>query len=150
MDVIHPDNDGPPLVKTPTVETFGIRYLRSAPGEVEAEFAPDGRFSNNFGLVQGGVLGVYLDNILGQAAYTLAEREQSLTTTALNLQFLAPAAMGPLRGSARVVKKGRRVVFVEGEVTDAKGRLLVRATASLLVIRRPRTPGPPAPTSGEV
>jgi uncharacterized protein (TIGR00369 family) len=146
MDVIHPENQGPPLVKTPTVETFGIRYLRSGPGWVEAEFTPDQRFSNNFGLVQGGVLGVFLDNILGQSAYTLAEQEQSLTTTALNLQFLEPAPLGLLKGSARVVKKGRRMIFVEGEVQDAKGRVLVRATASLLVIRRARqaaaTPAP--------
>lgn len=140
-NVIYPEQEGPPLVKTTTVDTFGIRYLRSGPGWVEAAFAPDQRFSNNFGLVQGGVLGVYLDNILGQAAYTLAESEQSLTTTALNLQFLEPAPIGPLKGSARVVKKGRRMVFVEGEVSDAKGRLLVRATASLLVIRRARHAG---------
>ncbi len=142
MDVIRPENQGPPLVKTPTVNTFGIRYLRSGPGWVEAEFTPDQRFSNNFGLVQGGVLAVFLDNIMGQSCYTLAEQEQSLTTTSLNLQFLEPASLGLLKGSARVVKKGRRMVFAEGEVQDARGHVLARATAAMLVIRRPRTPAP--------
>ena len=42
MDVIHPENQGPPLVKTPTVNTFGIRYLRSGPGWVEMA-SPDNR-----------------------------------------------------------------------------------------------------------
>lgn len=137
MEKIAPENQGPCLVKTPTMNTFNIRYLRSGPGWVAAEFEPDGRFANNFGLVQGGVLGVFLDNIMGQSCYTLLEPGLGLTTTTLNLQFLEPAPVGALKGAARVVKQGRRVFFAEGEVQDQGGQPLARATATMLVLRRP-------------
>lgn len=133
------------LVKTPTVTTFNIRYLRSGPGWVAAEFMPDDRYVNNFGLVQGGVLGVFLDNIMGQSCYTLLEPGRGLTTTTLNLQFLEPAPLGPLKGSARVVKQGRRVFFAEGEIQDAQGRPLTRATATMLVLGKNPAPAATAP-----
>ncbi|MFZ5585439.1 MAG: PaaI family thioesterase [Thermodesulfobacteriota bacterium] len=146
MDDSQTERQGPGLVKTPTVNTFNIRYLRSGPGWVAAEFAPDGRFVNNFGLVQGGVLGVFLDNIMGQSCYTLLEPGLGLTTTTLNLQFLEPAPPGVLKGSARVVKSGRRVFFAEGQVQDAQGRPLARATATMLVLSNPR-PAPAGPAA---
>jgi hypothetical protein len=62
MHVINSENEGPSLIKTPAVDTFGIRYKRSGPGWVETKFTPDRYFSNNFCLVQSGVLAVFLDN----------------------------------------------------------------------------------------
>ena len=136
MEWIQPGNGGPSLVRTPTVDTFGITYLQSGPGWVEAEFRPEDRYRNNFGLVQGGVLGVYLDNIMGQSCYTLLGKDKSISTMTLNLQYLEPAPMGVIKGTARVVKKGSRVFFAEGEVQNAAGLPLARATGSFLVLAR--------------
>ena len=41
---------------------------------------------------------------------------------------------GLLRATGRVVKPGRRVIFTEGELTDAAGRVVASATSSLLVL----------------
>ena len=136
MKWIQHENGGPPLVETPAVVTFNIRYQGSRPGWVEAEFRPDDRYRNNFGLVQGGVLGVYLDNIMGQSCYTLLGKDKGISTMTLNLQYLEPAPMGVIKGTARVVKKGSRVFFAEGEVQNAAGLPLARATGSFLVLNR--------------
>lgn len=141
MERIQPDNGGPVLVKTPTVDTFCITYIKSGPGWVEAEFRADDRYRNNFGLVQGGVLGVYLDNIMGQSCYTLLGKDKSITTMTMNLQFLEPAPMGVIKGTARVVKKGSRVFFAEGEVQDAASKALARATGTFLILDRKHAQG---------
>jgi uncharacterized protein (TIGR00369 family) len=142
MERIQPDNGGPVLVKTPTVDTFCITYLESGPGWVEAEFRPDDRYRNNFGLVQGGVLGVYLDNIMGQSCYTLLGKDKSISTMTMNLQFLEPAPMGLIKGTARVTKKGSRVFFAEGDAQDASGKVLARATGTFLILERKRAQVP--------
>lgn len=128
----------PGLVDTPTRRTLSIRYLRSGPGWLEADFKPSARFTNHVGNVQGGILGAFLDNIMGQCCHASAGPEQALTTTEMSLYFLAPAALGRLKGTAKVIKRGRRLFFVEGEVQDLEGNPLVRAVATMLVMRRPR------------
>ena len=128
----------PGMVDTPTRRTLGIRYVRSGPGWLEAEFKPSARFGNHVGNVQGGILAAFLDNIMGQCCHALAGPEQALTTTEMSLYFLAPAILGRLQGKAKVLKKGRRMFFVEGEVLDLEGNHLVRAVATMLVMRRPR------------
>ncbi|MFH1034591.1 MAG: PaaI family thioesterase [Pseudomonadota bacterium] len=126
------------MVDTPIIRTMGIRYLASGPGWLEAEFRPAARYTNHVGYVQGGVLAVYLDNIMGQCCHALFGGEQLLTTTDLSLHFLAPAPHGRLLGRAKVLKKGRRVLFVEGQVLDLQGNPLASAVATMLVLRTPR------------
>ncbi|MBI5521739.1 MAG: PaaI family thioesterase [Desulfarculus sp.] len=138
----------PGLVDTPTRRTLRIRYLRSGLGWLEADFKPSARFTNHVGNVQGGILGAFLDNVMGQCCHAAAGPEQALTTTEMSLYFLAPAPLGRLLGKARVIKRGRRLFFVEGEVRDLQGNPLVRAVATMLVMRRPR-PGVEGPVPGE-
>jgi acyl-coenzyme A thioesterase PaaI-like protein len=66
----------PGMVDTPTRRTLGIRYLRSGPGWLEADFKPSPRFTNHVGNVQGGILGAFLDNIMGQCCHAVAGPEQ--------------------------------------------------------------------------
>ena len=130
------------LIQSPIPRTFGIRYLEWGPGWLEGEFKPAPRFANASGFVQGGVLSVFLDNLMGQSAYTLAGAGQVLSTAEMSLHYLEPAPLGLLKGSARVVKRGRQIFFVEGEVRDSEGRPLVRARATLLVLKgAPPVPG---------
>lgn len=47
----------------------------------------------------------------------------------LTYEFLGPVPIAPVRVSARVVKPGRRFQLVEGELSDADGRVLMRVRA---------------------
>lgn len=124
------------LIHTPIIDTFGIHYLSARPGRVEAVLNPDSRFGNHSGYLQGGAQGVYLDNVMGQASYTLLSEGQRLSTMDMNTSFLEPVPLGKLKCVAKVVKKGRRVIFAEGEIQDMDGKPLARATATLLILRK--------------
>lgn len=124
------------LIYTPIIDTFGIHYLTARPGRVEAELRPDARFGNHSNNMQGGVQGVYLDNVMGQACYTLLGEGQLLSTMDINLSFLEPVPLERLKCVTWVVKKGRRVIFAEGEIQNLAGKPLSRATATLLILRK--------------
>lgn len=124
------------LIYTPIIDTFGIHYLSAGPGRVEAALTPDTRFGNHSSNMQGGVQGVYLDNVMGQACYTLLGEGQRLSTIDMNLSHLEPVPLGRLKCVAWVVKKGRRMIFAEGQIQDLDGKPLARATATLLILRK--------------
>jgi uncharacterized protein (TIGR00369 family) len=49
----------------------------------------------------------------------------------MKISIFRPAPSGEtLRGRGYVVKAGRRVLFAEAEITDAKGRLVAKASGT--------------------
>lgn len=110
-------------------------------GEGYAEFAcePAEFHYNPIGAVHGGLACTLLDSALGCAGHTTLPAGVGYTSVDLNVRYLRPIthASGLLRAKGRVVKPGRRVIFTEGEVTDAAGRVVASATSSLLVLAPP-------------
>ena len=131
-DVMEGRADPPPAAKL-----LGWRLIEVDPddGTIQVAFTATDQFLNPAGTVQGGFLAAMLDDTLGPAVVaTLADGEWAPTAN-LNVQFLKPAQPGELRGSARIVRRGRDVAFLAGELRDAEGDLVATATATA-VIRR--------------
>ena len=71
---------------------------------------------NLHGSVHGGVLATMLDVAMGEAAaHTGGE---SPVTVALTVTYLEPGRPGRLEATARVRKRGKRLLIIEGEVTQ--------------------------------
>jgi uncharacterized protein (TIGR00369 family) len=104
-------------------------------GTIDVWFTAKPDFLNLAGNVQGGFLAAMLDATLGPAlAVTLSDREFA-PTISLNVQFVRPAKPGKLRGRGRVVRRGRDIAFLAGELIDG-GETIATATASAIVRRR--------------
>jgi uncharacterized protein (TIGR00369 family) len=56
-------------------------------------------------------------------------------TTDLHVQFLRPVRPGRLVGRGRIVKRGRDVGFLAGELYDESGDLVATATATAQIRR---------------
>lgn len=108
-------------------------------GTVEMSFTATEQFLNPFGAVQGGLLAAMLDDTLGPALVATLGPGESAPTTDLHVQFLRPARPGRLVGRGRIVRKGRDVGFLAGELVDDTGEVVAVATATAQ-IRRPRPP----------
>jgi len=122
----------------PAAELLGWKLVEIDPdeGTIEVAFTAKEQFLNPAGTVQGGFLAAMLDDTLGPAlVQTLGDGEWAPTTD-LHVQFLKPAEPGELRGTARIVRRGRDVAFLAGELRDAEGDLVATATATA-AIRRP-------------
>jgi uncharacterized protein (TIGR00369 family) len=99
-------------------------------GTIEVAFAASEQFLNPAGVIQGGFVAAMLDDTLGPALVATLGADQFAPTTDLHVQFLRPARPGRLTGRGRVVRRGRDVAFLAGELVDDSGQILAVATAT--------------------
>ena len=90
------------------------------------------------GGVQGGLVAGYLDDVMGYAyvAATGGEAAPLNLDLSMSLIRLIPAG-AVIIGKGRVVKAGRRVIFLEGELLAEDGTLYARATSTAIPTPRP-------------
>jgi len=116
--------------------TLNMRFthIDAEAGTIETTFEAGTAFTNPAGHVQGGFLAAMLDDTMGPAlAATLAAGEIAPTLN-LNVSFERPAKVGTLSGKGRVLKRGRDVCFLAGELYQ-DGQRVASATATALVRR---------------
>jgi uncharacterized protein (TIGR00369 family) len=103
-------------------------------GTIEVSFTAGEQFLNPAGHIQGGFLAAMLDDTLGPALVATLGDGEWAPTIDLHVQFLSPARPGELRGRGRVVRRGRDIAFLAGELSDpARGVVVATATASAVI-----------------
>jgi uncharacterized protein (TIGR00369 family) len=117
---------------------LGFRLVDIDPeaGTIEVAFTATEQFLNPAGHIQGGFLAAMLDDTLGPALVATLPSGQWAPTIDLQIQFLAPALPGEYRGYGRVVRRGRDIGFMAGELRNAEGVLVATATASAIIRQR--------------
>ena len=122
----------------PAAELLGFRLIAIDPdaGTIEVAFTATELFLNPAGTVQGGFLAAMLDDTLGPALVATLGDGEWAPTTDLHVQFLRPAAPGELQGHGRIVRRGKDVAFMAGELRDGDGELVATATATAAIRRR--------------
>lgn len=119
----------------PITTTLGATFVSLREDALEAEYVGTPAFLNPAGLVQGGMLCAMLDDVTATlVTSTLGEGEHCATLN-LNTSFLRPAKPGTLTGRATLVRRGRGVCNVNGELWQ-DGRLIATATAVCTIIAR--------------
>lgn len=115
-------------------ELVGFRMLsvEQAARTVEVAFDASEQFCNPMRQIQGGYLCVMLDEAMSVACMVASGMTCVAPTLEMKTSFFRPATPGPLRGIGRVVKWGRTVAFTEGELYDADGRLIAKATGTAI------------------
>ena len=114
-------------------QTLGFRIVAvsQADKSVEVEFeAKPELLLNPMKQVQGGYLCAMLDECMSVACMVASGMTHVAPTAEMKTTFFRPAAPGKLKGIGRVAKWGRTLAFTEGELYDAEGRLLAKATGT--------------------
>ena len=99
-------------------------------GTIEVAFTAGDQFLNPVGVIQGGFLAAMLDDTLGPALVATLGPGLFAPTTDLHVQFMRPARPGRLTGRGRVVRRGKGVAFLAGELLDESGQIVATATAT--------------------
>lgn len=100
---------------------------------IEVAFNPDDNLLNQAGVIQGGFLAAMLDDTLGPALVATLGSRQFAPTADLHVQFLKPARPGRLIGHGRVVRRGRDIAFLSGELITEDGDIVATATATCVI-----------------
>ena len=120
----------------PVAALLGWKLITVDPdaGTIRVQFEAKPEFLNPVGTVQGGILTAMLDDTLGPAAVAMIGGSHFAQTLELKTSFLRPSRPGRLFGDARVVHRGREVVFLEGSLSTEDGKLVATASATARIV----------------
>lgn len=113
---------------------MGFRLVSWSPDGAVVEGDAGPHLANPTGVLHGGVLMGLADSAMGLTVTGLTGRGEAGTNTDLQMRFLRPTTGGKLTATARVVRRGRRTLVLECDVTDAAGKLVARASSSFMVL----------------
>jgi uncharacterized protein (TIGR00369 family) len=123
-----------PLPRVASTLGMVITKVQAEDGRLDAEFEGKPEFANPLGNVQGGILAAMLDDTMGPALACQLRAGEFAPTLNLNVSFLKPAKIGKLRGVGRVVRRGKDVCVLSGELYQ-NDELVATATATALIRR---------------
>jgi uncharacterized protein (TIGR00369 family) len=117
-------------------DTLGVVFsdVRADEGAITVEFIAKDEFLNPAGHVQGGFLAAMLDDTMGPALAATLGKGEFAPTANLNVSFCRPAKAGALQGKGRIVRRGKDVCFLAGELYQ-NGELIASATATAIIRR---------------
>jgi uncharacterized protein (TIGR00369 family) len=114
-------------------QTLGFRMVAVNQAEKSVEVAFDAKAElllNPMKQIQGGYLCAMLDEAMSVACMVASGMTHVAPTAEMKTTFFRPAMPGSIKGIGRVAKWGRTIAFTEGELYDADGRLLAKATGT--------------------
>ena len=117
-----------------------IRFFAHPDGEVRADFSPREPYAGYDGIVHGGVISAFLDELAG---WTVSLATGLLAYTAnLDIRFVRPVHVGRCHvGSARVEEGHGRLWSARGNLLDMKGRVCARAFGRYFLLTSGLTAG---------
>ncbi|HUA28654.1 MAG TPA: PaaI family thioesterase [Streptosporangiaceae bacterium] len=121
--------------RPPAADVLGWELVSIDPdaGTIELAFTATEQFLNPIGVIQGGFLAAMLDDTMGPALVATLGPGMFAPTADLHVQFLRPARPGRLTGRGRVVRRGKDVAFLAGELADESGQIVATATATAMI-----------------
>jgi acyl-CoA thioesterase len=125
-----------PSESEPFAAYLGLRL--TSLGEVGLTIRPD--LVNSVGKLLGPVGFALVDYAMGDVAWHGLEPGRTAVTINIAINYLGSAADGDVVCTARLDRRGRRVVATSAEVRHADGRLMIMAVGTFAV-----TGGGPAP-----
>ena len=122
----------------PLHQRMGLKLVDLTPTTVfTMELSDDVRGSAE-GTVHGGMLATFADVASAASLWASFDRDTEIpVTTDLHIRYYRQPQSGPLRADATVVHRGRRLLGTECVVTDAEDRVLVRTTATYMIVSAP-------------
>nr|WP_061927857.1 PaaI family thioesterase [Altererythrobacter epoxidivorans] len=105
--------------------------------EITLRFRAPDSFITPRGSVQGGLVAGFLDEVMGWAHVWATDHAEAPLNLDITMTLLRPVMAGPVIGKGRVIRRGKRVIFLEGELFDLEGRLLARSTSTAIPTPRP-------------
>lgn len=90
-------------------------------------------FITGRGGVQGGLVAGFLDEVMGRAHVEATEGAEAPLNLDIAMTLLKLIPAGPMLAKGRVIRRGRRTIFLEGELFDEAGTTLyARATSTAI------------------
>jgi uncharacterized protein (TIGR00369 family) len=130
------------------MHTLGISLASVAPGEVVLELPFRSDLTQQHGFLHAGVVTSAMDSACGYAALSLMDVGAAVLSVEFKVNLLAPARGRRFRALGRVVRAGRTITVVTGELRafddelptgnaldDSAGTLVALLTGTMMAVR---------------
>lgn len=119
-----------------------VRILSMDPaGRASIEYLAGAHMCHSGGVVQGGFVTGWIDAAMAHAAIAMTGPDVVPMSLELKVSFFASARPGPVIAEGWVERRGRSTCFFEGRLTDAAGKVLAKATSTILLMDKARVEG---------
>ncbi len=121
--------------------TIGARLTHVVPGEVTLELPFRSDLTQQHGFLHAGIVTSVMDSACGYAALSLMEPGTGVLSVEFKVNLLAPARGNLFRAVGRVVRAGRNVTVVSGELrvvdpdAEASRALVAIMTGTMMTVR---------------
>ena len=117
--------------RVPATETFGFELLETDDGTPAFRWTVPTEYCNSAGNLQGGVMAAFADAVLGGLCASEIPNDFYPALAEMKIQFLRPAPAGStITATGRVLKTGKRLIFVEAEIRSEDGKMLAKITGT--------------------
>ena len=113
----------------PLFRFLGVRIAELTAEHAVLELPFREEFLQGAGGLAGGIQAALMDEAMAHAVIASLEPDRRTVTMDLHMRYLRPAGRSSLRAEARIVRRGGRVVVVEGEIQNDAGEAVSLATA---------------------
>lgn len=87
-----------------------------------------------YGVVHGGALASLVDSAIGIAVQSTLSNHEGSTTTNLQIMYARPATVGKLIAKAKLIRRGKTIIFGDCEVHNEQGDLIVHGSATYMTL----------------
>jgi len=123
------------IKKIPIVNTLGFEFMEMTGGVCRAKVKYDKRYDGIYESFHGGLLITVADSISAFAVLTLAGANSDITTTDMNIRFLA-ACRSDVTAVANVIKCGKTLAPVAVDLFDENGVKVAIAQVTYMILNR--------------
>ena len=125
----------PPDQQPPFAHFMGMKITHVSPERVEAEIPVREEFNNRNGVMHGGAIMAFADNLGGTGATANLKAGQATTTIESKTNFFAAIPVGEIaRAECLPLHRGKTTMVWQTRITRADGRLAAVVTQTQLVL----------------
>ena len=116
---------------TKLAKTIGFEITEFTEGNCIVELPITEEHLNAGGVVHGGLHATMMDTAMGGTLVTTLPKEQWCATAQLDISYLEASYAGShLTATGEIIRKGKNLAHLRGEIIDEKGRKIAHASGT--------------------
>ncbi len=114
----------------PYARFLGLDLVSVETGKATVKLTVRDDLRQPYGLLHGGATASLIDTATAMAIVATLPEDEKATTIDLNVQYLRPVTDGQIHCTAKIVRAGKRIIFLSAEVVDDDGRIIATALST--------------------
>ena len=118
---------------SPIAQLLGFKITDYCDGCTTIEMDVTDKYWNALDTLHGGVYCDLADEAMVFSFFTTLDDDETYTTVDLRITFLRAVKTGKLIASSKIIKRGKRLGYMECEIVNEEGKLVAKAISTCIV-----------------